>query len=873
MVMTMNKKKLKIISFLIAGIAVIVAATIVFQTVIGGLYVKKFETAAAGSSHIEQNYDSADLSRFPQSVISAEGYERVAETEKLALLLRNDNLAVKLYDKRTGKMWSSSPEEEVILQSATSDAVKKRMRSLFTFNYVDLTNIRESKKEINLPDASPSVERRKIKNGASLDFKFENFAIEFSLELTIAGDEFYCTIPNDKILENEEMAAEISEKKEDIQKRIDEFQTLADSFQKKLESSDYDETVITVIKLFSNEIFNILVKAKETTGTESFQPSQFEYIQSDIIEIKDRLDKDSGKLYDMILQMEEDIGVIIELTNELSGSRAGGITDLDLMPYFGTGRFGDNGYVFYPDAGGAISKLNTLHSEAGGVYIQDIYDSFSPSQKSERLNKKSTKIISPALYPVFGIKVDKSAFTAVISKGDTDASIHFNPVTNSNAFGNIYGSFYFRQMTSNNNQNGESFSVYDRIRTKQDWEITYKFLADSDADYSGMARFYKEYLQRNGMLSRSSVMDREMPLTAEFMMGMEPPQDSFFRNYIKLTDFSDIEKFAKDLHGEGIDSLMVNVDAWLKHYGKLSWQSLTPAGEIGGKKGLQSLASYFNESGNLLSLTETTGTFFGEDIPRLIRSNATVKALNKISLDIRGQLYLNPYFAHDRSADNFKAYKKFGNNAITYSDMSGNLYYDYNSYGTATRGETAAVFGKIVENGRKSLAYSVQNNASALYLSQTDWNINMTSDTCGYIFTDMEVPFYQMVFHGFIPYTSNPLNEASDMEKAKLRRLELGEIPFYRLTSELPSEIKLWYNTGLFSPHLSKWFSVIVEDYKAYFETYGKLWNKEMLSHEALAEDIYRIRYDGGAEVIVNYTDKDYPYNGKSVPGQGSLII
>ena len=111
------------------------------------------------------------------------------------------------------------------------------------------------------------------------------------------------------------------------------------------------------------------------------------------------------------------------------------------------------------------------------------------------------------------------------------------------------------------------------------------------------------------------------------------------------------------------------------------------------------------------------------------------------------------------------------------------------------------------------------------------------------------------------------------MEKAKLRRLELGEIPFYRLTSELPSEIKLWYNTGLFSPHLSKWFSVIVEDYKEYYADYGKLWNKEMLSHEALAEDIYLIRYEGGAEVIVNYTDKDYQYSGRTVPGQGSLII
>ena len=51
MVMTMNKKKIKIVSFVIAGIAVIVAATIVFQTVIGGLYVQEFDLPETARDH------------------------------------------------------------------------------------------------------------------------------------------------------------------------------------------------------------------------------------------------------------------------------------------------------------------------------------------------------------------------------------------------------------------------------------------------------------------------------------------------------------------------------------------------------------------------------------------------------------------------------------------------------------------------------------------------------------------------------------------------------------------------------------------------------------------------------------------------------
>lgn len=869
----MRKKKLTIILSLVAVVVVIVASTMAVQAIAGGALVKSFACESAPSVHKEQGYDSADLSRFPEVVLEIPAYERVAETDKLILFLRMDNMAVKLYDKRTQKVWSSSPEEEVIAQSATSDAVKDRMRSLFIFRYVDLSNIRAAERETTLYDAYPVIEREKIQNGVRLHFDFESLAIRFAMEFTLVDDELYCGIPDEYIFENEEMADEITAKKEDIQSRIDAFQRLADRFQQQLESSHYDETVVTVIKLFCNEIFNILVKAKETTGTDSFQPSQFEYIRTDILEIKSRLDESSGELFGMALEMEEQIGVIIDLTNELSETRAGGIIEMDIMPYFGTGQYGDDGYAFYPDAAGAISRFDILHTDAGGVYRQDVYDSFTPADKGKRLDETTTETISPALYPVFGVKNGSSAFAAVISAGDTDAAILFNPVTNSNAFGNVYSSLYFRQATSNNNDSGQSFSVYDKLRIKQDWEITYKFLADEAATYSGMANFYREYLQRNGRLARSPLMDRQMPLTAEFMMGIEPPQDNLLRNYIQLTAFSDIEDFAVQMRQEGVSSLLVNVDAWLNHYGKQTWQPLEPAGELGSRQELNSLTAYFRENDCLLSLTKTTAAFRKDDIPQLVRNNAAAKALNTISLETGEYMYMNPFYAYQSHMESLDTFARYGNNGITYQDLSENLYYDYNTKGATSRRETADVFNQLLEDSRQTVPYNVQTNASALYLGQTDWNIHMVSESSGYIFTDLEVPFYQMVFHGFLPYSSTPLNEASDLEQAKLKRLERGEVPFYRLTSELPAEIKLWYNTGLYSPYVSKWFSVMVEDYQEYAATYGQLWDKLMLSHEVLAEDVVRIRYEGGSEVLVNYTQQDYLYEGQVVPGQGSLVI
>lgn len=873
----MKKKKLKILSFLVAGLAVTTAAAIAFQVIAGVASVKKFECESTNPAQKEQDFDSADLTVFPDSATEIDGYERVAETGTMALFLRKDNAAVKLYDKRTQKVWSSMPDEKVIADSANSDATKNRMRSLFTFQYVDLSNIRAGKKETTLYDAAPLIKRERIKNGVALAFTLEKFSISFKLDFTLIDDELYCEIQDKDIFENEDIADQISEKKEDIQKRINNFQNLADQFKGQLESSNFDPTVVSVVKLFSNEIFNIMVKAKETAGTDSFQPSQFRTIQDDISEIKSRLDKSADTLQQTLSKMKEQIDIILQLTNELSTKKAVGITELDLMPYFGAGKFGEDGYAFYPDGSGAISRFDKLHSVASGVFKQDIYDSFSPADKQKKLDSYNTENVRPSLYPVFGVKISNSAFSAVISKGDTDAAIFFNPITSSNAFGNVYGSLHFRQMTSGNNQTGDSFSVYDKKRTKQDWKITYKFLANEKANYSGMANFYQEYLLRSNLLARSPLMDKSMPLTSEFVMGIEPPQNNLLRNYIKLTSFRDVEDYADKLHQEGVSSLMVNISDWLEHDGKVTKQPQRPAPELGTKQDLSRLTSYFRKNGYVLSLEKSFAEFDKQDIPMLERSNATAKALNGISLDIKDgdyeEMFMNPFYVYQTHMQDLKLFGKYGNNAVTYDDVSDNLYYDYNKSGSANRRKTADVFNKLMADSKQTVPYNVQANSSALYLNQTDWNIHMAPASSGYIFTDQDVPFYQMVFHGFFPYTSSPLNEASDIDKAKLQRLELGEVPYYRLTSELPSEIKLWFNTGLYSPRVSKWYPTILEDYREYSAEYGSLWNKRILSHEELATDVFRVCYEGGTEVLVNYSQQDYPYREKIVPQKGSIIL
>ena len=87
----------------------------------------------------------------------------------------------------------------------------------------------------------------------------------------------------------------------------------------------------------------------------------------------------------------------------------------------------------------------------------------------------------------------------------------------------------------------------------------------------------------------------------------------------------------------------------------------------------------------------------------------------------------------------------------------------------------------------------------------------MTSSN--YFITDENVPFYQMVVHGSIPYSSDPGNLSYDLRYHVLKWVEYGCMPYFELTFQKSINLKNTEYSRLFTSYYSQWNDVIADVY------------------------------------------------------------
>ncbi len=860
----MKKKVIRVVAVLGAVILLFGLGIVYFENIVISKMMKNTEYSLKTLQYDSQNYDSS--THFSDSNPLQEGAAKAAETNELILYISDDNKSIKVYDKRTSKLWDSVVSEQELNSANVNEYFRNMMSSLFKFTYIDLSNLDVPKKEISLKELDPDISKSVIKNGIRLDYSFKNLGIQFAIEFTLINDQLICKMPNEYFKENDQAAESNRAKKEAIQKKIASFQELTDRFLKQAASQQLDSTFQDIIQISVNDIYDLLVKIKQNAGTDNFDIRHITSIQDAIATIE-AVFPDNPVVGADIKEMQSQIEDILQDIQYLIDNKTAGIVDFSFMPYFGSATKEVHGYAFYPDLNGAISYFDKSHADMGGSFEANVYDVYSPNEKFSEHQS------SYAYYPVFGIKQDNSAFMGYVTQGDYDSSICFSPISSTVNRANAYSKFMFRKITSHTNDNDSVVKVYDKKRNQQDWEVRYKFLINEQADYSGMANAYREVLLNTGLLKKSKLMDGQMPLAANFYMGLESSQKSIFRKYIKMTGWADISAYLSAAKENGVPSSLLNISDWTEHAGNKTPDALVAAPELGGKEQLSSLIENITTTNSVLSVENLFTIAKSDQLSYLVNNYATVKAMNTLTVDANGWVLLNPFYAYNINTINIRKYKQLGCNGITYMDLSSSLYYDYNSKGTTTRETTAAVFNKMIEENKNQIPYSVQRNVILPYLANTDWSMDVGYNGSGFFYTDESVPFYQMVMHGYVCYTATPMNQASDAQYEKLKRLEYGTLPFYVLTEDLPPEIQMEYVSSLFSTKLSDWQKYAFDDYKDYSQLTSGFWNKPIIKHEKLRDGVFRTTFEGGSMVYVNYTNADITIEEQTLKANDYIVV
>ena len=574
---------------------------------------------------------------------------------------------------------------------------------------------------------------------------------------------------------------------------------------------------------------------------------------------------------------EGDEFLIYDTTNELVTYP---LTSISLLRYFAAADTSAQGYIFVPDGSGALIYLN--NGKTGEtLYSEPIYGRDGALPVNERLPyEKQVNHL-----PVFGFKQGDKALLAIIEEGEAIAYIRADIARPTFAYNVAYPAF---QVTAKSWRRLDQFTqinLYQSRAYRGNLTVRYEFLYGEEAEYSGMARRYQDYLVSRGrLMERAS--QQSIPLFLE-VLGVVPkvqPVLGVAREVeLPLTSFEQAHSMVSYLLEEGVENLSLRYSGWIQGGINHRYPSrVRLASQLGSREELLDLSRFLKEHDvsfypavELLTV-QRAGVLDGfrpsRDAARAVNGlyaqkpdydPVTLAALSKPTRYILSARVL------DSLVNSFlKDYQGLNIPGLAVPSVGSELHADLQR--DPARVLDRADSQKLVEQELVKLAkqgFELQaDGGNAYVLPYVSSLLNVPQTGSGFNLVDEEVPFLQMVLHGFIDYAGEPLNLAIDPTEAVLRSAQTASGLYFLLIWEDPSVLKGTEYAHLLSVEWEHWGPQAAAVYREYNQALGDLAGERIWAHKKLAQDLTVTWFTNGDAVVVNFGDSEAHVGETRVP-------
>lgn len=417
------------------------------------------------------------------------------------------------------------------------------------------------------------------------------------------------------------------------------------------------------------------------------------------------------------------------------------------------------------------------------------------------------------------------------------------------------------------------------------------FLTGEEADYVGMAKTYRDYLVAKHDLQKIEA-DEVVPLVVEMIGGIHDYEPSFGapREVIRpLTSYADVLTILEDLKISDVKAARLRYVGWSKggieHYvpDRFSLEK-----DLGSKADFQALLEYTRHNPVELYLDVDFSRVYRNTWYDSFRaSRDTSRFLNRSAVKIwdynistyQRDTSREAYAVSPRAIGNLV--DRFLNSLAPYDQanlslrrLGRSLYSDFidDASKMVHRPEAEAILVEQLEKMKhagRSLLVVGGNDYAAPYARQI---VEAPTEASPLLIVDRNVPFYQIVFHGYVDYAGQPLNFGGITRQELLRSLERGELPFFRWSIGDSSLIK---GTD-FEYLLATNYYDSKDDALAFFHEVAPILQEVrgqgIVGHDQGRPGVYRTTYENGLQVLVNYTDKPVWQWGRVIPSEGYLV-
>ena len=215
--------------------------------------------------------------------------------------------------------------------------------------------------------------------------------------------------------------------------------------------------------------------------------------------------------------------------------------------------------------------------------------------------------------------------------------------------------------------------------------------------------------------------------------------------------------------------------------------------------------------------------------------------------------------------------KKWGLGGVSLESLSQIAYSDCSTETTEymTKGymakDVTEIIGKFKEN------YKVAGeDANAYAAAASDIVFNTPSVSAQERIFKYDIPFYQIVFKGYVPLTCESLNLSSNPKRELLTAVEAGSGLNYTLISKYYNEFIDYHGYLFFGSQYSDIADSIIATSNELADYYKAINGSEIVSHTVLDSGLRETVYANGVKAYVNYTDASIAApNGDTVESYG----
>ena len=543
-------------------------------------------------------------------------------------------------------------------------------------------------------------------------------------------------------------------------------------------------------------------------------------------------------------------------------------------------------YLFIPDGSGAVIEAQTIdmvgRQGSTRVYGEDITISdYTLTSFTEKVNM-----------PIFGKKQGNNAILGIITSSAERAYLNWDIGSSAKKFSSVYPFFRIRGYDVVERPAGFSMSmweipIYDDYIIEEVLTIQYYPLSGEDANYSGMAKTYREHLLKNGQLNKNN--PNKIAASIRILGGLNQKTFNFGIPSTKLsalTTVSQAEEIAKyfnqKIDGDLIISLVGFGQSGLD-IGKLG-SGFKIASKLGKKSDISSLSDYckdndiklvmdfdivgFNKSGNGFGVSsDIAKSFDGQTVYLDFYNNVTRNKNGKETYMLLGRAKLGT--AAEKAVNITKKYGFYG---VSLSSLSNISYSDYSLKGAGVSGGMATDVAKILKNSAKATNVVTTNpNIYAAGLSNYVTETPVTSSQ--FDITRYDVPFYQMVLRGYVPMSSTSLNVSVDYKTAILKCIEAGIAPSFTLSYNYDNSFASSKFSSIPVSKFAGQKEKIVETVNELNKALEKISDATISQHEIFENGLRVTKFDNGFTAVVNYGDEAVNYQGNQIAAKNYIIL